>query len=308
MSELAIVIPAYKGDFLAKTLESLALQTCKDFHVYIGDDCSPYNLYDIVKPYSERITLSYERFDSNLGGKDLVGQWKRCIEMSREEDWICLFSDDDMMESKCVEMFYKEVAKDEQYDIYHFNVDIIDSNDNRLTCSRSFPSTISSEAFYKGKASGHLDSFVVEYFFSRKIYSEVGGFQFFDLAWGSDIATWVKMGHRKGIKTISGAKVLWRCSDKNITPKLDQEIVFRKFGIEVDFLSWINSFFNTKGMHWFNRYAFFRSLFHYSNILNRANATRVSKKSLSLNVISYIDYFFFTKGYGIIRLIKKYFR
>ena len=45
---LAIVIPAYKRDFLAETLQSLVNQTNQHFHLYIGDDHSPYNLKEVV--------------------------------------------------------------------------------------------------------------------------------------------------------------------------------------------------------------------------------------------------------------------
>ena len=47
-NNLAIVIPAYKATFLAAALDSIAAQTCRDFTLYIGDDCSPNNLGDIL--------------------------------------------------------------------------------------------------------------------------------------------------------------------------------------------------------------------------------------------------------------------
>ena len=40
MSNLAIVIPAYKSTFLPVALDSIVAQTCKDFTLYIGGDCS----------------------------------------------------------------------------------------------------------------------------------------------------------------------------------------------------------------------------------------------------------------------------
>ena len=45
---LAIIIPAYKPDYLEETLESLTKQTNKDFKIYIGDDASPFYLENIV--------------------------------------------------------------------------------------------------------------------------------------------------------------------------------------------------------------------------------------------------------------------
>lgn len=50
-SSLAIVISAYKPDFLDQTLSSLAKQTDKRFSVYIGNDASPFNLDSMVLKY-----------------------------------------------------------------------------------------------------------------------------------------------------------------------------------------------------------------------------------------------------------------
>ena len=110
-NNLAIVIPAYKATFLAAALDSIAAQTCKDFTLYIGDDHSPNNLEEIVGRYREKINLVYKRFDNNLGGKDLVAQWERCIDMTQDEEWLWLFSDDDVMEPSCVENFYRVYKK-----------------------------------------------------------------------------------------------------------------------------------------------------------------------------------------------------
>ena len=98
---LAIVIPAYKIQYLNDTLESLANQTCLRFNVYIGDDCSPNPIRDIVEPFFNRIEVSYIRFDTNLGGRSLVQQWYRCVNLTFE-DYIWLFSDDDVLPNDAV--------------------------------------------------------------------------------------------------------------------------------------------------------------------------------------------------------------
>lgn len=69
---LAIIIPAYKSKFLSEALDSIAAQTCKNFTLYIGDDCSPNNIKEIVEQYNDKINIVYQRFNSNLGSKDLV--------------------------------------------------------------------------------------------------------------------------------------------------------------------------------------------------------------------------------------------
>ena len=137
---LAIIIPAYKTTFLSAALDSIAAQTCKDFTLYIGDDCSPEPLGSIVEQYRNKIELVYRRFDTNLGGKDLVAQWERCIAMSQDEAYIWLFSDDDVMEPNCVEeLFYQIEKTGGAYDVYHFNVDIINERGALKKLKQDYP-------------------------------------------------------------------------------------------------------------------------------------------------------------------------
>ena len=106
---LAIIIPAYKRRFLSRTLDSIAAQSCQDFTLYIGDDASPEDLYSIVQPFEGKLSLRYHHFDENLGGKDLVAHWERCLRMTQNEQWVLLFSDDDTMPPDAVERFYAKM-------------------------------------------------------------------------------------------------------------------------------------------------------------------------------------------------------
>ena len=71
---LAIIIPAYKATFLPAALDSIAMQTCKDFTLYVGDDCSPEPIGSIVEQYRDKIELIYQRFDTKY--KALPGSWR----------------------------------------------------------------------------------------------------------------------------------------------------------------------------------------------------------------------------------------
>ena len=241
---LAIIIPAYKSTFLAATLDSIAAQTCKDFTLYIGDDCSPYDIGAIVERYRDKINLVYRRFDDNLGGQNLVAQWERCIEMTQDEPWLWLFSDDDELSPTCVEDFYKSLDKTmAKYDIYHFDVNVIDEGSKIIKYPKPYPRTIDSYTYYKRKMRGELMSLVVENIFSREIYNLTEGFQNFDLAWGSDTATWMKFAQRSGIYTIpSDSRVLWRTSSQNISPDNSLPIAIRKTDALVDFYKWVREF------------------------------------------------------------------
>ena len=237
--DLAIVIPAYKIDYLDKTLLSIARQTCKEFTVYIGDDASPYPLKYIIDKYRDKIRINYKYFDDNLGKNDLVAHWERCIDLIGDENWIWLFSDDDLMEQTCVEEFYNTVQKYSDFDLFHFNVRQIDENDKVTGHLSAYPEILSVEEFLIKRLKGGFRSYVVEYIFRKSIFYEKGRFENFDLAWCSDDATWIKLGHGKGIRTIEKSKIFWRRSSLNITSDVNQDILERKFNAEISFADWV---------------------------------------------------------------------
>lgn len=238
--KLAIVIPAYKNNFLNQALSSIANQTNKDFTLYIGDDCSPGNLYSIVEKYIDRIPIVYKHFDENRGGKDLVAQWERCIDLVGNEEWIWLFSDDDIMDSTCVENFYRTLNQYPDFDLFHFNVQKIDEQGNYIDSFYNFPKVLDTEQFLLKKLQVDYFSTVVEYIFRKSHFYKMGRFQNFDLAWGSDDATWIKLGKRKRIRTIENSTVNWRLSSLNISSIVkDKKIVIRKLNAQKEFANWI---------------------------------------------------------------------
>lgn len=244
---LAIVIPAYKDTFFAETMESIANQTNHNFTLYIGDDASPYDLSKIVDRYKNKIDIVYKRFDDNVGGKNLVAQWSRCINLTQDEEWIWLFSDDDLMHPQSVDALYKEIDSEYTHDLYRFDIDIIDKDNKTIGTCKAPSGIISSRELYILKHKGKINSFVVEYVFSRKIYNAQGGFQQFDLAWGSDTATWIKFGFDKGIKVIRNAHVKWRASGLNITTKQEYSLLNRKLEATIDYMNWLIFFLQSKG-------------------------------------------------------------
>lgn len=260
MKQLAIVIPAYKATFLDAALASIAAQTCKDFTLYIGNDCSPHDISGIVSRYRDKIDLVYKRFPDNLGGSDLVAQWERCIDMTQGEPWLWLFSDDDVMEPRCVEEFYKAKKEHPQERLFHFDIAQIDAEGKETRQIKRFPTRLSAYEYLDGKLHGGLISFVVEFVFHRDIYRECSGFQNFDLAWGSDMITWVKFADAAGgMFTVDGARVMWRSSDENISPNVSREIIIRKKRSEIAYCQWIKEFLTSHGRRY--SYVWYRSFF-----------------------------------------------
>lgn len=246
-NNLAIVIPAYKSTFLPAALDSIAAQTCKDFTLYIGDDCSPNNIGEIVDKYEDKINIIYKRFDTNLGGKDLVAQWERCIDMTQDEEWIWLFSDDDMMDKNCVEEFYKTIEDNKDCDIFHFDINVINSEGQIVKQTEPYPKGLSAWDFCKQRTDCKILSFVVEYVYRKTSFIDKGRFQNFDMAWGSDVATITKLIGCKTLGIINNARVSWRQSDENISPNKSVKMSYRKLMAVADYTNWINTYFFTHG-------------------------------------------------------------
>jgi len=243
MNNLAIVIPAYKGIFLAQVLESIVDQTDRNFTVYIGDDCSSDNLSGIVQKYEDKIPICYKRFDTNIGGKDLVAQWQRCIELTQDEEWIWLFSDDDLMSPNCVEGFYSTINTYPNFDIYHFQIVQIDEQTNPIGNFYLNSEVLSIEELIMRRLQRSINSCVVDYVFRKSMFISNGGFVNFDLAWCSDDATWIKLGRQKGIRNIECGIVYWRQSQYNISSIIwDNEIIQRKLNSQIEFIRWLYSF------------------------------------------------------------------
>ncbi|MGV3704180.1 MAG: glycosyltransferase family 2 protein [Arcticibacter sp.] len=248
-NRLAIVIPAYKLTYFRETLESMSAQECQDFTVYIGDDASPEDLASLVDEYSCRIPIVYRRFEENLGGNDLVAHWERCISMTEGEEWIWLFSDDDVMEASCVKNFYGCMTQVCNAELFHFDLKFIDHGGFVTKICKAFPEYLSVAEFFDRRVGFRLNSTVVEYIFSRTAYEREGGFKNNDLAWCSDDASWIKLGRQTGIVTIPGANVSWRSGGLNISSNIrDKAIVRRKVQANVDHLNWVKIYFEEHGL------------------------------------------------------------
>jgi len=295
MNKLAIVIPAYKSQFIKAALDSICNQTNLNFSLYVGDDHSPENLEGIVSLYSDKVNLTYKRFDENLGGNNLVSHWNRCIELTQGEEWVWLFSDDDIMDSTCVENFYHSLSLDDSFNIYHYNINVIDKDDNILLVGAEFPSVMTTQDFLLERSAGRIKSYVVEYIFNRKILDRTSGFIDFPTAWHSDEATVLHASKCLGIKTIDNCKVNWRYSAYNITPNLsEKKIVDKKVQASLEFSIWVHNFFMdnntrlsvTSYYHLINRFVY--ELFTYRKVYSFDEIKGFLKKYLNnLNILKF---------------------
>jgi hypothetical protein len=240
---LAIIIPAYKSFYLEQTLQSFSNQSNKNFTLYIGNDNSIDDIESIVLKFTSVLNIYYHNFKDNLGGKSLTQHWERCIELSNE-NWVWLFSDDDIVDDDCVEEFYNSLDGTSQ--LYKFQTKIIDSNNNRILEKydkiNSFTKTISSIEFITNRLSCKgFRSFAIEYVFSRELFLK-NKFVDFPLAWASDDATWLNYSLFNGYIKCIPSYVSWRASDLNIsTSRINKEINLKKIQASLEYCIWLKS-------------------------------------------------------------------
>ena len=214
--KLAIIIPAYKKTFFEAALGSLAAQTNRNFTTYIGDDHSPEDLRSVVDRFQHRLDLRYTRFSNNIGSKDLVKQWERCVGLSRDEEWIWVFSDDDLASENCVESFFRMQARTSG-EVYRFNTRTIDAKGREIRATRPSPDFETSEQMAFNLLMGARGNSMPDHIFSREVYQRNGGFVYTPYAQGADWAMSILFSREKGMRVVQDARVDWRWGGASIS-------------------------------------------------------------------------------------------
>lgn len=240
-NSLAIVIPAYKIKYFDAALSSIAAQNNKGFKVYVVDDGSKEDIKSVTDKYAGQINIQYHRFPDNLGGHDLVKHWNRTVDLAIEE-WIWLFSDDDIMPPGCVQAFFDALDKTKSlHNLYRFNIEMIDAEGRVICVKDPHPVTETGYEFLQRRLQSKSLSAAVEYIFKKDVFEHNGGFVNFPLAFCSDDASWIQFAGDKSIYTIPAEKVYWRSSSINISSV--KGLQQQKIQALLNYCLWVNSKF-----------------------------------------------------------------
>lgn len=222
---LAIVIPYYKINFFEETLKSLSVQTDKRFNVYIGNDASQENPENIINEFYNDFNYEYVKFDNNLGGKSLVLQWNRCLEMCSNERWVMILGDDDVLENNVVEEFYKSITKIEKLNInvIRYATIKINSKSKKITNAYTHPNLEKSKDFFFRETRSSLS----EYIFKKDCIDSIG-FKNLPLAWYSDVLGVLEFSDFNMVYSINSAIVNVRISEHSISGKKDNQLAKNK--------------------------------------------------------------------------------
>jgi len=219
MTALAIIIPYYKLSWFEDTLTALANQTNTNFNVYVGDDASPEDPSAIIRSFSDRLNITYVRFDTNLGGTSLVKQWERCIALKQDEPWMTILGDDDYYSPNVVGCFYEQMEVFEtKSHVVRFATQTKYIEDKTITTAFTHPVWETALDSYYRKFKGKTRSSLSEYFFKSSVYLK-HGFTAYPLAWHSDDRAWLDFSAGLPIYTINDATIVIAVSKQSLTGK-----------------------------------------------------------------------------------------
>ena len=106
---VTIAIPAYKSRYLKDAIESVLQQTYKNIELIIVNDNSPEDIFSVVSLYDDN-RIKYYCNEINIGGKDPVKNWNKCLSYASGE-FFSLLCDDDVYEARFIEKMIGLAAK-----------------------------------------------------------------------------------------------------------------------------------------------------------------------------------------------------
>jgi len=115
---ISVCIPTYnRPDSLINCLNSLALQTKKNFEVCVSDNCSKKNIFNLVKPYKKKLNIKINRNKKNLG---FALNLLKVSSMAKGE-FIWSIGDDDLLIKDAIARLQKLIVKNKQCDFFWIN-------------------------------------------------------------------------------------------------------------------------------------------------------------------------------------------
>jgi glycosyltransferase involved in cell wall biosynthesis len=235
---LSIVIPYYKLAYFEETLQSLSIQTNQKFNIYIGDDASPESPSEVLSKYKGKLNLNYKRFDQNIGATSLTKQWERCLLMTKNEDWVMILGDDDVLGENVVNEFYNSIEKitKNNCNVIRFATQKIDNDSKIISDVYLHPEVEKSTSFLTRLYTEWSRSSLSEYIFNKKSLLQKGIIDF-PVAWHSDIVLVLEISDFKEVYSINNVLVYVRVSKDSISGS--SSFIKQKAKADADFAQYL---------------------------------------------------------------------
>ena len=237
--KFSIIIPAYKDLFLKECIDSIFAQTYSNFELIIANDCSPYDIKNIVKQYSDS-RIKYFKNEKRYGAVDLVKNWNHCLGHATGDYVICM-GDDDKLLPNCLSDYARIIEKYPNLDIYHMRAQIIDEESNIINIQEDRPDRESVYSMIWHFWYGKRRQFIGDWLFKTSSLKQNGGFFYTPCAWSSDDITAFIMAKEKGVANTHHFGFQYRSSCHTISRN---NYAFDKVNAWLIVNNWYNDFFS----------------------------------------------------------------
>jgi len=237
--KFSITIPAYKAQFLAEAIESIAAQSYADWELIIVDDCSPENLAAIVKPYLKDSRIRYYRNAKNCGAVDVVDNWNICLSHCTGDYVVCM-GDDDRLLTCCLAEYKTLIERHPGLNVYHARTEIIDENGTVVSMQEPRPLWESALSFLWNRWDHRNRQFIGDFCYRAAYLKQAGGYYKMPLAWASDDITALLAASEKGIANTQGFCFQYRQNSQTITSSTANARI--KIEARIAQLHWFDNF------------------------------------------------------------------
>ncbi|WP_217938113.1 glycosyltransferase family 2 protein [Bacteroides acidifaciens] len=211
---ISIILPAFKVDYLAATIQSLLEQTYRNYELIIVNDNPGSFVKNIVAEFDDNRIEYYENAE-NIGGKDLILNWNNCLKRGTGE-FILFASDDDLYAPDYLQTMFDLTVKYPMVDLYHCRIRYFDNVGKVLQLSQPAAEYETCIDFIYQRLFWRRKQALQEFLFRRKAIEEIEGFVRFPVAWYTDDATLALLS-RNGVAYSSKAMFHMRMSGQNIS-------------------------------------------------------------------------------------------
>lgn len=212
---VTIAIPAYKDAFLKEAISSALNQTYIEIEVVIVNDKSPNDIATIVNSFKDSRIRYYEN-EINIGGKDLVAQWNKCLSYAKGE-YFCLLCDDDIYEPTFVEEMLNLARKYPTCNVFRGRAVVINKEGIKTAKYPLSPEHESLDSYIWNVSHFRRKQTVSEFMLNTEHIRKVGGYYSIPLAWGADYVSTYRFAEVGGIASSPEELVLFRMSGDNIS-------------------------------------------------------------------------------------------
>lgn len=193
----SIGIPAYKGKFLFKCIESILKQDYTDFELIIVNDASPEDLDSIVNKFDDH-RIRYFKNEKNFGAEHVVDNWNVCLSHAVGEYFVLMGDDDEMM-ADYLSSFDKLINNYPNLDIFHCRSYVINEDSDIIRITPSWPQY---ESVYENiwhRMNKLRSQYISDFVYKRETLLKKGGFYKLQMAWASDDISSFEASIEKGI-------------------------------------------------------------------------------------------------------------